>query len=105
MEDQARLSAADRRAIFVYGFAPLRAVATLARSARVANRSRIDIEGPDVTDTCPIVTIELSPQQAAVFHPLLERQAEDRRGLLLMSVAPDLLDGQAIFRLQAVFLA
>ena len=58
-----------------------------------------------MTDTCPIVTIELSPQQAAVFHPLLERQADERRGLLLMSVAPDLLDGQAIFRLQAVFLA
>jgi hypothetical protein len=48
--------------------------------------------------------LTLSDEQAALVAPLVRRQALERRGLLLVSVAPDLRDGRTIFRLQACFL-
>jgi len=51
-----------------------------------------------------IVTLPLTDEQGELVAPLVRRQATDRRGLLLVSVAPDLRDGRTEWRLQACFL-
>jgi hypothetical protein len=50
-----------------------------------------------------IVTVLLTDQQRQQLEPLVRRQAQDRRGLLLISVAPHIEDGN-VFHLQAVYL-
>jgi hypothetical protein len=51
-----------------------------------------------------IVTLPLTDEQARLVAPLVRRQAKERKGLLLVSVAPSLQDGRTVFRLQACFL-
>ena len=51
-----------------------------------------------------IVTLPLTDEQGELVAPLVRRQASERRGLLLVSVAPDVRHGRTVFRLQACFL-
>lgn len=51
-----------------------------------------------------IVTLPLTGEQGELVAPLVRRQAKERKGLLLVSVAPDMRDGRTVFRLQACFL-
>ncbi len=51
-----------------------------------------------------IVTLPLTAEQGELVAPLVRRQAPERKGLLLVSVAPDLREGRTVFRLQACFL-
>jgi len=51
-----------------------------------------------------IVTLPLTDEQGRLVAPLVRRQAKERKGLLLVSVAPNVEQGRNEFRLQAVFL-
>lgn len=51
-----------------------------------------------------LVAFPLTEEQARLVVPLVRRQAEDRRGLLFVSVAPNVQDGSNLFTLQAQFL-
>jgi hypothetical protein len=50
-----------------------------------------------------LVTLVLTDSQRQQLEPLVRRQVKDRRGLLFVSVAPFLENGQTAFRLQAKF--
>jgi hypothetical protein len=51
-----------------------------------------------------IVTLPLTDEQGELVAPLVRRQVKERKGLLLVSVAPNVYDGQTVFRLQTCFL-
>jgi hypothetical protein len=51
-----------------------------------------------------LVTFPLTEEQVRLVAPLVRRQAEDRRGLLFVSVAPNVQDGSNVFTFQAKFL-
>ena len=51
-----------------------------------------------------LVTLRLTDEQRQQLEPLVRRQVEDRKGLLLVSVAPFMENGEPAFRMQAMFL-
>lgn len=62
------------------------------------------MQQPDLPFDAGIITMALTNSQRRQLEPLVRRQVQDRRGLLLVSVAPDLREGCTVFRLQAKFL-
>jgi hypothetical protein len=58
------------------------------------------------SDLLEVVTLVLTDEQRRWLEPLVRRQAQDRRGLLFVSVAPfwSVEAGQTRLRLQAKFL-
>jgi hypothetical protein len=51
-----------------------------------------------------LVTILLTDAQRRQLEPMVRRQCQDRRGLLLVSIAPHIQNDNNVFRLQAKFL-
>jgi hypothetical protein len=64
-----------------------------------------NIEAKAVANPDAIVTMTLTDSQREMLSPLVRQQSRDRRGLILVSVAPHLDRGRSFFRLQAKFLS